>query len=192
MRLRELLDLVIAWIVITVAFSASAIWERLYVLVPIYATATLLGFVGHELAHRFVGRKFGAYTEFRAWYLGLAIALVTGIATRGSFIVAAPGAVYIYSTWLTPYEEALIALAGPTVNLVIGLICLALRAALPYGYAWLFASIVGSVNATLAFFNMIPVPPLDGYKVFRTSIVRWAIVFGISLATFIAYAAGVS
>ena len=34
------------------------------------------GFVLHELAHRTVARHFGAISEFRAWYNGLALALV--------------------------------------------------------------------------------------------------------------------
>jgi Zn-dependent protease len=66
------------------------------------------------------------------------------------------------------YDEALVAFAGPGVNIILALIFgLTIRfagAALSPGLAQAFAAIV-YVNLMLALFNLVPLPPLDGSKV---------------------------
>lgn len=70
------------------------------------------------------------------------------------------------------HDDALVALAGPLTNVLLAVLCLVgsiLTKMLLTGNAMDYASIVfflGLVlNATLAAFNMLPVPPLDGSKV---------------------------
>ncbi len=70
------------------------------------------------------------------------------------------------------HDDALVALAGPLTNVLLAVLCLVgsiLAKMLLTGNAMDYASIVfflGLVlNATLAAFNMLPVPPLDGSKV---------------------------
>jgi len=66
---------------------------------------------------------------------------------------------------------ALVALAGPVSNVAQALVM-----AIPYQYIlrnnvdvddrlWLFITSFITVNVLLASFNMIPIPPLDGYKI---------------------------
>jgi Zn-dependent protease len=69
------------------------------------------------------------------------------------------------------WGEALVAGAGPGVNiliaLVFGLIIRFGHTALPMGFIEL-ASIVVLINIMLAFFNLLPIPPLDGSKLLKS------------------------
>lgn len=69
------------------------------------------------------------------------------------------------------WGEALVALAGPLSNMAIALVFgLAIRLYMvPAGYAdgpaAALCAIIVLVNITLAVFNLIPIPPLDGSKI---------------------------
>jgi Zn-dependent protease len=130
----------------------------------IAVVAVITGFLMHEMAHKFVAQRFGAWAEFRIFPLGLVLAVVFAFL---GFIFAAPGAVYIQGR-IGKRENGLISLAGPATNLVFGSVCLALGYIFPItSYLAIVLSLVGSINLLLAAFNLIPIPPLDGYKVAR-------------------------
>jgi Zn-dependent protease len=64
------------------------------------------------------------------------------------------------------FSEAIVAFAGPLSNAVIAVgTAIILRAGLVSGPAESLLFIVVVVNVMLFFFNLIPVPPLDGSKV---------------------------
>lgn len=67
------------------------------------------------------------------------------------------------------WGEALVAAAGPATNILLALIfSVLIRLADPLGLSASFVSLAGYIvfiNILLAFFNMIPVPPLDGSKI---------------------------
>lgn len=124
-----------------------------------------LAFAVHEIAHKAIANRYGYEAYFRMWPQGLLLALVIGIASSGSFIFAAPGAVMIQATSITSDENGKISLAGPLTNL---------------GLATLFFPLIGAgkilgtlgsfgvmINLWLALFNLLPFPPLDGSKIFR-------------------------
>jgi len=63
------------------------------------------------------------------------------------------------------WGEAIVAAAGPGVNLFIALILgLAVRLAEPGIYVD-FLSLIIYINILLAIFNLVPIPPLDGSKI---------------------------
>lgn len=69
------------------------------------------------------------------------------------------------------WGEALVAAAGPATNILIALIFgVLIRLADPLGLSSSFldlASYIVYINILLAFFNMIPFPPLDGSKIIQ-------------------------
>lgn len=64
-------------------------------------------------------------------------------------------------------DEAIISLAGPVSNLILALIISLLVKFLPLNnVSILFLSILVQMNVVLAVFNLLPLPPLDGSKIF--------------------------
>ncbi len=127
--------------------------------------AVASGFVLHELAHKILAQRYGHWAEFRAQFGALGLSVL--LAAFFGFLVAAPGAVMIQGR-VTPRENGLISLVGPGTNFVVSL------ALLPFfafqinetATSRLFG-IVSGVNALLAVFNLIPLGPFDGRKVWR-------------------------
>src|SRR5437762_2913090 len=73
--------------------GASVITERVITQVLLGATvAVLTGFLLHELMHKAVAQRYGAWAEFRSSRTGLLFALFTAVI---GIVFAAPGAVYI-------------------------------------------------------------------------------------------------
>ena len=169
---EEIRDLVISTFAISLIFAwygrgipAINIYFIINLLIILIAVGS--GFILHELAHRTVARHFGAWSEFKAWYEGLALALVLKVILGFTFI--APGAVYIYKEYLTTRENGLISIAGPLTNIALAFIFYILP--IPE------ISYIGyHVNIFLAAFNMIPIPPLDGSKVLSWNPLVYGIV----------------
>ena len=141
-------------------------------------------FVLHELGHRFVARKYGAYAVYKAWPAGLLLMLLMSVT---GFIFAAPGAVYIFSPYITRKENGIISLAGPAVNLVLaGISGLAMLFLAPTnGILSTIANYSLFINVFLGGFNMLPIFPLDGSKVIAWNMEVWVAFFGIFLALFV-------
>ena len=179
---NEIAHIGISMLVVALAFSFRylLISKELFLsFLPIILVGVGTGFIFHELAHKFTAMRFGAYARYRAWESGLAFALILSIVTRGAFVFAAPGAVYIYSHNLTRFQNGIISIAGPLTNLVTGSVFtfLLLFAPTPY-FALLFAS-AASINFFLGFFNMLPIPPLDGSKVLAWNPLAWVATIGV-------------
>ncbi|MDK6029222.1 M50 family metallopeptidase [Ignisphaera sp. 4213-co] len=184
MNFRELVDLFISASVVFIAFSFQYLISFNYKMTTAYLLATITAFVFHELAHRNVARSKGVFAAYKAWYFGLLISLLLSIASRGSIVFVVPGAVEIYMPIYIPSIESSIAVAGPLTNAIISLICIPLTKI--HGVS-VYASVVGYVNSFLAFFNLLPIPPLDGYKVIRHDITKWVFAMALSIASLIFY-----
>ncbi|MEZ3143266.1 metalloprotease [Halobaculum sp. MBLA0143] len=186
---RELADLAVAWIALSVAFGVffygggRLVAEtlragRIGPLVEITTLSALtagVGFLLHELGHKVVAVRFGQRAAFRADYGMLFLAVVSALA---GFLFAAPGAVH-HSGRITRREHGLIALAGPVVNLGLA----ALFCGLWIGGGAADVTILRqigqwglAVNLALAAFNMLPFGPLDGATIRDWSTVVWVAV----------------
>jgi len=164
----------------------------LFVLIPI-ATATI-AIVPHEIAHRQSARNYGCASRFVLSFKGflatLLINLISSITGIG-FVVFASGYTAIMCRFglLSQDLEGKTALAGPVTNLAIALISIIIvvnSVHLP-PLAQIFLIELFSFNSWVAFFNLIPVPPLDGFKVFRWNRMVWlvAVAFAFFLTFFV-------
>jgi len=187
---KERNDLIISWLTVSLAFTwisitifgpggVGAFTSQLIVMLVAVGT----GFILHELAHKYVAIHYGAMAEFRSWRMGLILALL--LAFFAGFVFAAPGAVYVFGRSITVKQNGIISWAGPVTNLLVvlffGILALILQ---PSGF---LANIIGTamfVNFFLAAFNLIPIFPLDGSKVFVWN-------KGVWLATILVAASGV-
>jgi len=133
-----------------------------------------LGFTAHELVHKLVAVRYGYFAVYRMWTMGLAFALLIGLASGGKVLFAAPGAVMILSSYFTRRQSGIIGLAGPATNIAIAS-CFFPLSYLPglIGDIGLWGALI---NLWLAFFNLLPFPPLDGGKVFSWSPAAWVAI----------------
>jgi len=192
---REWRDLGIAWFAITLAFTIVFIREGIslisltgYLLIfGVSAVTVGMGFILHELAHKFAALHYGYWAEFRKDNLMLLVAVA--MAALAGFVFAAPGATVISAPApLSRRENGVISTAGPGTNLLLAVPFVALALA---GSGLL--SIVGSmgwqVNGMLAAFNLLPVGPLDGKKILGWSPAAFGLLiaaaFGLLVASYL-------
>jgi Zn-dependent protease len=179
--MSESQQLLIAWLVLGFCFSVSALSTSKFLLMFPVSLGTLgLGFIGHELAHRNVARKFGCWAEFKLWPMGLAMALVFALLSTGRMIFAAPGAVHVSPRNLGPgygigrRENGLISVSGPLTNIAVALLFLVVRNL--GGVFHLIGSHGYVVNLWLAAFNLLPFGMMDGQKVFSWNKPVWTLL----------------
>jgi Zn-dependent protease len=123
--------------------------------------------------HKFTAERYGYWAEFRTWTMGIVLALLT---SSLGFIFAAPGATYIRGLDVSDRQNGLISLAGPATNVVIAIVFLLVGLG-GTGLVGQVGNVGFQVNLFLALFNMLPVIPLDGAKVFHWNKVLWSLVF---------------
>lgn len=145
-----------------------------------------LAFIGHELAHKAVAQKYGCWAKYKMWETGLIFAFLMAVSPI-HIVFAAPGAVYIQCDYYTMSrrESGLISAAGASANLVLAIMFLMLSP-IP-GFIGTLRDIGFFINTWLALFNMIPFPPLDGYKVMSWDFRAWALIVFTGLFLFSIY-----
>ena len=168
---REIKDLWIAGFVISLAFAillsggykAIISFNSVILIAFLVAFFTAgIGFLLHELMHKYIAQNYGLRAEFKAFYPGLWLALLFSLF---GFILAAPGAVFIKG-FITRERNGKISLAGPATNITLAfLFLITLLIIKPEGLFGYFVKYGLSINALLAAFNMIPIMPFDGAKV---------------------------
>lgn len=186
--LTEVRDLIISVVAITIIFAYPNLQNF-----TVYLAVILVSFVLHELAHKFVAQKFGAVAFYKMWVQGILIGVLSMFLP---FRFIAPGAVVIYQQrfrrWkrkrfgfgeqlsgrLTQDEMGIISVAGPLVNFAI--------AAVASLFAGPFYSLLASLNAFLALFNIIPIKPLDGSKVLEWKPWVWIFLMISAIALVVA------
>ena len=184
---NEIRDLIVAFIVISIAFAISNVGLDVHgflSILPIVMVGVGVGNLLHELGHKYVAMKYGHQSEFKAWPLGLIIALATAFI---GWVFAAPGSNQIYDD-VDDERNGRISIAGPMANMVLALIFLVI-ATLIYPFKphsgifvliYLISTVGFSVNSFLAAFNLLPLYSLDGTKVLKWNIKIWIIAFAIA------------
>ncbi len=135
--------------VIAALFGVTLVGDLGLVSGIIATVAFFASILAHEFGHALVARRYGVTTKsIDLWALG--------------------GVAHLDREAPTPRAEGLIAVAGPAVSLLIGVVGsgagIALQSTVVF---W-----IGFVNLFLAVLNMLPGAPLDGGRVLRAF--RWA------------------
>ena len=142
----------------------------------------------HEVAHGFIADRFGDPTARLLGRLTLnprshidpimsiLLPLMLFISTSGAFFFAAakPVPVDPFNLRDGRKDMALVALAGPLTNFIIAIIAAILikglflisTAGILELLLLLFLKLVVQINLILGIFNLFPIPPLDGSKIF--------------------------
>ena len=184
---NEKKDLFYAGIMISLAFAIllsggykGILSPGFYIVFLVAFFTAGIGFLLHELMHKYVAQDYGLFAEFHAYYKMLWLAIFFSLF---GFIIAAPGAVYIRGL-ITKEKNGKISLAGPMTNLFLAILFLIFVLLLrPEGILGAFFKFGLTINSLLAAFNMIPVMSFDGAKVIAwdKKIYFITLILGISL-----------
>ena len=144
--------------------------------------ALLIGLIGHELAHAAVAVARGDQTPRIDGRLSLNPS--HHLDPLGTVAILLIGFGWAKPVRINPfrmrgrYDAAIVALAGPFANLVMAyVLAIPIKVALltgnfdPAWPAWRLLQTAFILNVVLAVFNLLPIPPLDGFS-FLSSLLR--------------------
>lgn len=148
------------FLAVVIAWRPSVGWQ--------FALAVTLCSLVHELGHGFAARRLGASPEIALDFLA------------GSTRYTPPRA-------LSPLERASVAVAGPAVEIVLGLVVLAAMRVNPLDVDAVFSSTPAAViwiaGPVFGLLNLLPVLPLDGGHVLAGAVETFAPRSGAVLTT---------
>ena len=154
-----------------------------------YAIMVLLILPFHEFSHAFVAHLCGDDTA--KWHGRMTLNPFAHLDPFGTVMLVLCGFGYakpvpVVSRNFRHFKRdmILVSLAGPLSNLLmavvaVGLFCLCALFVRDEALFWalklVFIDIIMSINVTLAVFNMLPIPPLDGSRLWSTLLPgRWS------------------
>lgn len=79
---NEIRDLIIAFFIISLCFAllyAGRDSNVVLSILPMVMVGVGLGFILHELGHKFTSMRYGYWAEFKLWPQGLILALITSL-----------------------------------------------------------------------------------------------------------------
>jgi stage IV sporulation protein FB len=121
-------------------FIVCALMQNVVLLINYLLALTL-----HELAHLYIATRYGyALKQLKFSAFGVSVELDEQVENQDIFAIN---------------------IAGPLMNLMLCVTCLAICFIIPHAYQYL--SMFCLSNIILAVFNLVPVYPLDGGKIFR-------------------------
>lgn len=151
-----------------------------FAMLPIWIAVFALSGSIHEFAHAWSAMKLGDDTAERQGRvtlnpiahvdpLGLVVLIISSLAGAG-FGWMKPVPVNPYALSNPKRDMMLISAAGPVSNILQALLFLIIAILFQIPLAWepglpIFFTIAITLNLLLAAFNLIPLPPLDGFKV---------------------------
>ncbi len=163
---KEIIDLVKSWLAISFAASMVMVGfnATLIIAIPIAALTVGVGFIAHELAHKFTAQKYGCSAEFRSFDKMLVLSILMSFF---GFVFFAPGAVFIHGQ-VGLVRNGKISAAGPMASLGIALIFLFIMISAPLTSILMTIGRYGFIiNSWIGLFNLLPFWNFDGKKIYH-------------------------
>jgi Zn-dependent protease len=166
----EILNIFIMTVAVAFIFRRSLRLDQHFSIAKsmVYAgVLTAPAIILHEFGHKFVAMGFGmgATFEIPIFWLGLGVVLAL---VNAPFMFFIPAYINVVGQG-TPIQSALISIAGPAVNLLLYLVALLIikssGSKLSHN-TYMFWTFTKKINGFLFLFNMIPIPPFDGFGFF--------------------------
>lgn len=190
--MEEIYDILVALFALVIAvtyiswdsFAAMGIDVISTFIIMLFAIG--LGFIAHEMAHKWSAIRYGAAARYVLWPQGILLMFLLALLPF-KVIFAATGAVYIFKPNLSRKENGLISVAGPMTNLALCSVFLLVLLTASYLNITLTQIVTAicvfgiSINSFLAFFNLLPIAILDGTKVLAWNWKVWLMAMIASL-----------
>lgn len=145
--------------------------------IVIIVACLLVSLVLHEMMHAYVGFRLGDSTAHDRGrvslnplhhidpFMTIVLPIITVVLFHVPILVAKPVPLDMRNLKYGEYGAAIVALAGPLTNLVLGAGGAVLVNIFPYGLTGEVVLTFTILNVALFVFNMVPIPPLDGSRV---------------------------
>ena len=143
----------------------------------------------HQAGQRISGLQMGFRVEYKMWWYGLLIGLIVAFVSRGKIWVLIPGGIFLhhmathrlgffrYGTNLASVGG--IAFMGVAANILFATIIKFLQINLHLiSLDSIFFNRLFLINWALAAYSLIPIPPLDGSRIFFASRLTLMFLFG--------------
>jgi outer membrane protein assembly factor BamB len=181
----EILVYAISILILTFAFAyvkVGTLSEFLTVLPTFILTSLIVGLVKTYLLTVYA-RKRGVWAEYKLWYFGTAMFLISTIAFKAPF--SSPTRKVHHSKNYTERLGFLLSVTAIIVTLGFAAIFFGL---LVSGFA-----LIGGAGLAMclisAFFETFPIKPMGGVEIYKYSKIWWAILFFGTLALYVAWIA---
>ncbi len=185
---KEKIDLLITTIIISFLSVLNPILTNRTWLIQFIISFVAIGvsLLIRIVVQKRVGKKYDIIVEYKIDHNLIFIAVLIGLLTEGAITFSAIGYT-ILSTFFSErighkyknisYEESgKIALSGTITHILLALSSLVL-----YPINRVFFNEILKANTFMAIFNLIPIPPIDGHKIFWWSRLVWVTAFIVSL-----------
>lgn len=177
---EEIRDILISILALSMFFSYPDFRDLFFISLGIISVS----FIFRQIIHKIMAHRLQCTASYKIFAPGLIIGFGSMFLKEiFSFVVLISGYIeivpYKFGRWgikvikLTPYDLGIITLAGILINIFFAYFFLLFD-----GYIF---QLITTINALLAFFSLIPIPPLDGSKIFMWSIGGWVFLILISI-----------
>jgi Zn-dependent protease len=180
---QEMFSVIVSLVVITFAFSyaKAETLDRILPLIPIVLVTAIIVDLVKDLVRDVVARSQGVWSEYRLWYFGLAMFLISSIALKAPF--SSPNRIKHHSPKFTKRSVGLVALTAVIIPLVFAVV-----------FYMFFVSgvtvfmLIGNMGLiicfTAAFFDIIPIPPMNGKDIYDWNKFLWLVLFILCFALY--------
>ena len=174
---QEIFDLAVSILVLTIIFFYLQMGS-----IEICLVVVMISFLSKVVVNKFIAKKFGCIAVYKIYLLGLISGVVLMFLsipfTLIGWVDTYP---YSYGRWgfkvveISRMEMGLIAVGGILVNFGLAILFKMLSYKFPVFITFY------KINVVLTFWNLLPIPKLDGGRIMTWSLLIWTFLFTISL-----------